>query len=72
MAPLYSNGTSPGIFFISFYPSEIIDVLKTREVPGQNLMLVKQSGPSLIEVTSHGARDKLKRDIASVKRNNAA
>lgn len=66
MAPFYTNIHKrgvPQIFFISFYLKEIIDILKTHEIPGQTLMLVKQSDTSLIEVTSKGARDKLKRKL---------
>lgn len=63
MAPLYSNGRGASIFFTSFYLKEITDILKTHELPGQSLMLVKQSDSGLIEVTSEGARDKLSRDI---------
>ena len=63
MSPLYATGSTPGIFFVSFYPKEIADILKTHELSGQRLFLVKQSDPGLIEVASEGARDKLKRDI---------
>jgi hypothetical protein len=66
MAPLYTNGINGAgtrIFFASFYLKEIADILSTHEIPGQNLMLVKQSDPSLIEVTRKGARDKLTRNI---------
>ena len=63
MAPLYTNHQNPRIFFISFYLNEISDILKTHELPGQKLMLVRASDTSLIEVTSQGARDKIKRDI---------
>jgi len=61
MAPLPGSGSSLRIFFSSFYLKEIIDTLKTHSIPGQNLMLVKQSDPGLIEVSSEGARDKLSR-----------
>ena len=71
MSPLYVNGVientnkalSPRVFFSSFYLNEIADILKTHEVPGQRLIIVKQADTSLIEVTREGARDKLKRDI---------
>ncbi len=72
MAPMYSSGTSDmnamigaesRIFFASFYLKEIADILKTHEIPGQKLILVKQSNTSLIEVTPQGTRDKLSRDI---------
>ncbi len=72
MVPMYTSGTSDmnpmlnedsRIFFASFYLTEIADILKTHEVPGQRLMLVKQSDTSLIEVAQQGARDKLSRNI---------
>lgn len=59
MAPLYLNGKRAHIFFASFYLQDITDILRTHEIPGQNLILVKLSDPSLIEVTKQGARDKL-------------
>ena len=63
MAPLYTNGAAARIFFISFYLKEITDILKTHELPGQNLILLRQSDPGLIEVTSQGVRDKITREI---------
>ncbi len=63
MSPLFVTGSKPGIFFVSFHPKEIADILKTHEIRGQQLLLVKQSDPDLIEIGSKGARDKLKRDI---------
>lgn len=62
MAPLYEHGAEPRIFFSSFYLKKIVDILRTHEVPGHNLMLVRQSKPSLIEVTREGARDVLTRE----------
>ena len=63
MAPLQSAAAGPRIFFTSFYLDEIVDILKTHEVPGQTLMLVRQSNPGLIEASREGARDKLTRDV---------
>jgi len=63
MAPIYTAGVGPRIFFISFYLKEITDILKTHELPGQHLILVRQSNTSLIEVNSQGTRDTLKRDL---------
>ncbi len=59
MAPLYSSSTSAHIFFASFDLRDITDILRTHEIPGQKLMLVKRSDPTLIEVNRLGARDKL-------------
>lgn len=63
MAPIYTAGVGPRIFFISFYLKEITNILKTHELPGQQLILVRQSDTSLIEVSSQGTRDTLKRDL---------
>lgn len=63
MAPLQSSDGRLRIFFTSFYLNEIVDILKTHEVPGQSLILVRQSDPGLIEVSREGARDKLSREI---------
>ena len=59
MAPLQIKGAGMHIFFASFYLKDVTDILRTHEIPGQNLILVKQSELSLIEVTKQGARDKL-------------
>ncbi len=59
MAPLYSSSSGMHIFFASFDLRDITDVLRTHEIPGQKLMLVKRSDPMLIEVSKLGARDKL-------------
>jgi hypothetical protein len=62
MAPLKTRNDNVHIFFASFYLDEIANILKTHEIPGQQLLLVRQSEPNLIEVTRQGARDKLDRD----------
>jgi hypothetical protein len=62
MSPLVGKDGTKRIFFASFYLDEIANILKTHEVPGQQLILVRQSDPSLIEVSRQGARDKLERD----------
>ena len=63
MAPLHMPRSEPRIFFASFYLDEIASILKTHEVPGQQLLLVRQSNPKLIEVSRQGARDKLNREM---------
>ena len=62
MAPLKANTDNSSLFFASFYVKEITDILKTHEIPGQKLLLIKQSDKSLIEVSKEGARDQLSRD----------
>ena len=63
MAPISMRGVAPRIFFSSFYLGEIANILKTHEIPGQRLFLVKQTDPSLIEVSRVGARDTLSRKM---------
>lgn len=63
MVPLLNNQAVPRIFFVSFYPKDLSNILKTHEIPGQSLMMVKQSDLDLIEVTSEGSREQLKREI---------
>ena len=67
MTPIGVSGSQPRIFFMSFYPTRIIETLKTHEVPGYSLILVRQSDPELIEVTSQGVRDRINRDIRLTK-----
>jgi hypothetical protein len=62
MSPLLSRNGMKRIFFASFYLDEIANILKTHEVPGHELLLVRQSDPSLIEVSRQGGRDKLERN----------
>lgn len=60
MNPLDPNSL---VFFTSLGPNGVMDVLKSHQIPGHQLMLVKKSDPSLIEVTTIGLRNELKRDI---------
>lgn len=62
MAELSGVSGNQGIFFVSFYLDEIADILKTHEIPGLQLFLVRESNPGLIEVSREGARDKLSRN----------
>lgn len=59
MAPLYSHKSDVNIFFVSFDLRDIVDILRTHEIPGQKLILVKHSDPAFIEVSRLGTRDKL-------------
>lgn len=63
MSPLNLQKGGTDIFFISFYLNEIVTILKSYEIPGNQLLVLKQSDSSLIEVTSEGARNKLSREI---------
>ena len=63
MSPLKTNTGTTSLFFASFYVKEITDILKTHEIPGQTLMIVKQSQPTLIEVSKEGTRDQISRAV---------
>ena len=58
-------GSEPdsGVFFVSFHPELLSEVLRKHPLPNDQMLLVKDDDPSLIEVTTNGARDQLQRDI---------
>lgn len=47
------------IFFVSFRPDSLIELLDRREQGGQRLYLVDRANPRMIEVSSRGSRDRL-------------
>lgn len=63
MAPLGLQAGSGRVFFVSFGTQEIVEILKTHEIPGNQLMLVRNDDFSLIEIASEGARDEIVREI---------
>ena len=63
MSPLQTSQGDTDIFFVSFYLNEIIKILKSHQIPGNTLLILKQSDSSLIEASSEGVRNKLHRDI---------
>lgn len=48
-----------GIFFLSFRPTIIANLLARREIPNFRLVLLNDDDPLLIEIDSKGARDRL-------------
>lgn len=62
MAP-WSDQQRRGIFFISIEPGALARTLQMYTIPGFDLMLVKQTDPSLIEIAAGGARDRLDRSL---------
>ena len=52
------------IFFVSFEPDRIAQFISNIQLPGHQLMILKQNADSLIEVTEVGARVKLNRDTS--------
>jgi len=52
-----------GVFFVSFHPELLSEILRRHPMPNDQMLLVKDDDPSLIEVTTHGSREQLQRDI---------
>ncbi|MCB1875817.1 MAG: hypothetical protein KDH88_07580 [Chromatiales bacterium] len=48
-----------GVFFLSFRPELISNLLAHREIPNFRLLLLNGDDPYLIEITAKGARDRL-------------
>ena len=55
----WRDGYENGIFFVSFKPDRLASLLKSNQIPGHRLLLVKTDMPGLIEVTDQGGRDLL-------------
>ncbi len=56
------GATKPHVFFISFYPSVIAEILNRHQLYGHRLMLISRDVSGLIEVTTNGSRDQVERD----------
>lgn len=50
------------VFFVSFHPDPIANILRSRQIPGHQLLLVKSDDSRLIEISTDGARDTLQRE----------
>lgn len=61
MVPWGDRQNPRGVFFLSFRPDVLVEILQRMETPKHNLMLLNRDQPGLIEVTTHGTRDKLSR-----------
>ncbi|MBT3362031.1 MAG: hypothetical protein HN403_20595, partial [Rhodospirillales bacterium] len=55
------DGTG-GLFMISFPPQTLVDILKSHQVPGHALYLLRSDVPSLIEASAKGWRETFKRE----------
>jgi len=62
MAVVKDGTPNRNVFLVSFTPEPIQHILKTREIPGHQLMLTKLHDSSLIEVSDSGTRDTMGRD----------
>jgi PAS domain S-box-containing protein len=59
----WQDGDQRGIFFISFKPAALADILANSQLHGHQLILLHRDKPGLIEVTARGSRADLKTDI---------
>ena len=62
MATVMDGTPNRNIFFVSFSPQPIQDILKSREIPGHQLILTKSDDQALIEISAAGTRDTMGRD----------
>jgi hypothetical protein len=62
MAAVKDGSMARSIFFVSFSPEPIQNILKSRELPGHELMLTRLHDNTLIEISSAGTRDIMARD----------
>ncbi|MCB1876272.1 MAG: PAS domain S-box protein [Chromatiales bacterium] len=63
MTPWPPVGNVAGLFFVSIRADHLADMLSQFTLPGHELLLVKASDPTLIEVSKAGSRDRLQRAI---------
>lgn len=57
-----SAGGIKGLLMISFPPEALVAMLRGRELPEHQLLLLRRDIPDLIEVTATGSREKIDRD----------
>jgi signal transduction histidine kinase len=63
MVPWSKDGTSQGVFFLSFPSDMLARTLRRIQSPGHALMLLHSDKGGLIEVTGDGSRIQLSRDF---------
>ena len=57
------NGSAArGVFFVSFRPPLLTEVLRRNSLAGYQLLVVRQDQPTLIEASARGSRDQLVRE----------
>ena len=62
MAYIKDSNPDRNIFFVSFNPKPIQNILRSRKIPGHQLMLTRLHDDSLIEISAAGTRDNMGRD----------
>ena len=55
----WRDGYVLGILYVGFKLERLASLLRSNQIPGHQLLLVKASSPDLIEATSEGGRDRL-------------
>ena len=62
MQEMHTNDGRVMIFFVSFEPVNIASFVSNLQLPGYQVMLIKNDSDALIEIAAKGARVKLDRD----------
>lgn len=62
MAEIKDGTENHYVFLVSFTADTIQNALKSRQIPGHQLMLTKQDDNALIEISAAGTRDMMARD----------
>lgn len=58
-----ATGGDVSILFISFHPKQLAHIIASFELPGHQVVLVREDQPNLIELTAEGTREALNRDF---------
>lgn len=59
MAPWSDGDELKGVFFVSFFPTQIRSILQSHQGSGHHLAIINTDRPTLLEVNTYGARDKI-------------
>lgn len=63
MVPWGHQEAPQGIFFLSFHPDLLAQILRRIQLPEHELQLLRRDRPGLIEITAQGTRDLLQREF---------
>ena len=63
MVPWGNPKQPQGVFFLSFHPDMLAQSLQRIQLPGHELLLLREDQPGLIEITAQGSRNLLQRDF---------
>lgn len=62
MAP-WKSQAQQGVFFVSFRADLLTELLKNRQLPDLELLVLKEDQPNLVEMAADGSRDTMQRNI---------